>query len=59
MGIGAALVLLAGCSESMSYDEQDAARVNAINALVRANDAISRIEELEARVEELESQLGM
>lgn len=59
MGIGAALVLLAGCSESMSYDDQDATRVNAINALAKANDASARVDDLEARVAELEARLSM
>lgn len=58
IGVGAALVLLSGCFKSMSYDEQDAARVNAINALVKANSTADRVEHLEFRVEELEAKLA-
>ena len=60
IGIGAALVLLTGCHEpprSMSYDQQDATRVNAINALAVANNAVARVEELETRAEELEGRV--
>ena len=69
IGVGAALVLLTGCYEppkSMSYDQQDATRINAINALSVASNAVTRVEEpeawaeeLEGRVEELEAELGM
>ena len=43
----------------MSYDELDARRANALNALERANSAKARIEQLEGRVDELEVKLGV
>jgi hypothetical protein len=60
IGVCAGLVLVAGCGgpRTMSYDQLDATRANAANALMRANEALGRIEALEARIEELEERLG-
>ena len=58
LAAGAALALLSGCGETMSYDQLDATRANASNALARSDAAIARVEELEGRVDELEAKLG-
>lgn len=58
MAVGAALVLLTGCGNRMSYDELDATRANAVNALAKANAAAGRLDDLESRVSELEARLG-
>lgn len=58
MATAAALVLLSGCQKVMTFDQQDATRANAVNALARADAAIARVEELEGRVDELEAKLG-
>ena len=68
-----AALVTAGCGDrTMSYDQLDATRANALNALSRANSAYSmaeevtmstsdlegRIDDLEARLEELEARVA-
>lgn len=52
-----AAVLLFGCGKQMSYDDQDATRVNAANAIQKTSELTARVEELESQVEELQSRL--
>lgn len=49
--------LVSGCNEHMTYDELDATRVNAANAIEKVNSLEARVEELEGQVEELQSRL--
>jgi len=59
LSIGIALaLLLSGCEKHMSYDELDATRVNAINALAEAQAAKDRAEQLESDLEDAQQKLA-
>lgn len=57
LAVGLGLALLTGCGKQMSYGDLDATRVNALNALDRANEAYAKADELESRVGDLESRV--
>jgi len=58
MAMGAALLLMSGCSKHMSYNELDVIRANATNALSEANSAKAKADDLESQVEDLEMRIS-
>lgn len=51
-------VLLFGCEKRMSYDQLDAMRADASNAVAQSQELQEKVEDLETKVDDLEGRLS-